>query len=254
MYGDGFVRRTADVDLLVDWADAAHAASALRGLGYQEIGAPRPWIDDEWSFGHPDTLQVVELHGALSVPRIPHPETGALLGERRMVELGGGQVPILGEVGQGLSVLYHTHRHFGALKGALDVAGWWDRWEGTGVDAQVREVLRGLGVEGIWGSARAMLRGQGSAWGVWWHGRARGALSRGEEYRGNDPLSFKTRETPGWQAVAWHVAGLSVLECKRARPWSLLEPVFWSPEVMARGAGGGRRWCGRIGCGARRGP
>ncbi|HUQ82033.1 MAG TPA: nucleotidyltransferase family protein [Gemmatimonadaceae bacterium] len=80
LYGDPYVRCSADLDLYVPAMQRRRASAALEGLGWRSIDGQAPW-HETWSREHADAQHHLELHSSLVCDHLAHvapgPPTGA---------------------------------------------------------------------------------------------------------------------------------------------------------------------------------
>ena len=262
LYGDGYARRSGDVDVLCAPQDVEQAWRSLIARGCRPLHdeRPRPWLYNQWACAWPGSDRVVELHWGLSAPEIGEPCFEALYERSEEVEMGGGErVRVLGRGDQLLHASYHFHHHMGFFKGLLDVAAWTDRFAGG--EQEVLAVARAHGVEEVlrWPLWALEALSGGEIWrgtrggivarvlGAWTARAVSGAMVRSgvEKY-----LDFKTMGVSQEEVVLWRLLGLSLVEgglCKGMR-------VVWrSPDMMRMERGGARveredwaRWARRM--------
>ena len=71
LYGDAFVRCSADIDLYVPAAQRARAGAALRFLGWRSIEGEAPW-HETWSLWRDEVEWHLELHSSLVSDHLAH--------------------------------------------------------------------------------------------------------------------------------------------------------------------------------------
>lgn len=71
LYGDAFVRCSADIDLYVSAPERARAAAALRGLGWRSTDGAAPW-HESWSTTRGNVEYCLELHSFLVSDHLTH--------------------------------------------------------------------------------------------------------------------------------------------------------------------------------------
>ena len=71
LYGDPFVRCSADIDLYVPAAQRARASSALETLGWRSDDGQAPW-HQTWSIWRTDVAYHLELHSSLVSDHLTH--------------------------------------------------------------------------------------------------------------------------------------------------------------------------------------
>ena len=84
LYGDGYARRSGDVDVLCAPEDMEQAWRALHERGCRALHdeRPRPWLYNQWACAWPGSGRVVELHWGLSAPEIGEPSFEEYIGRR----------------------------------------------------------------------------------------------------------------------------------------------------------------------------
>jgi hypothetical protein len=255
LYGASEWRSTGDIDVLVCLGDLDAAVEALAKIGFRPKGdaRPEPWVNNEYQLFHVELGLVVELHWALTLPKVPSPSFDELFAARTMVMLRDElEVPVLGNEHGFLQACYHFHHHVGFLKGLLDIAGWLDRY-GEELDfGAIDEMVCRLGVEGVvqWPlHSIAKLTGlevpglkTNPRWAVELWSRftcraTRGALSSEESVRGYSALAFKTQDVLKGHVMAWGMLASLLLDRPGARLKGVWQPVFLGPEAMAQKLG-----------------
>lgn len=251
LYGDGYARRSGDLDVMCEPDQIDRAWQVLRSWGCQPLhGArPEPWRYNQWACARPGTGRVIELHWNLCAPEIGAPSFEDLYARSVEVELGSqGRVRALGDGDQLLHAAYHFHHHMGFLKGLLDVAAWWDRCgEDRALLAAVSERAEHHGVRSMldWplGALAHLTQGRCgqrssvgvssvfSAWTAW---SMHGAFDRGVD-ADTGLLGFKTKGVTQGEVVAWRLLGLMLV---RGGLRAGLGVALRSPEQMRRERGG----------------
>ena len=260
LYGDGYARRSGDVDVLCAPEDMEQAWRALHERGCRALHdeRPRPWLYNQWACAWPGSGRVVELHWGLSAPEIGEPSFEDLYTRSEEVELGGEHVRVLGRGDQLLHAGYHFHHHMGFFKGLLDVAAWSDRFGGGEDEVMAVAKRHGVGEVLRWPLRALEVVSGGSVWGgdagvcarvlgAWTASSVRGAMARGDVAK---VLDFKTMGVAQEEVMLWRLLGLMLVEGgirKGAR-------VVWrSPEMMRMERGGEKveredweRWARRL--------
>ena len=71
LYGDAFVRCSADIDLYVPASQRARASTALHQMGWRSMDGVAPW-HETWSMWRHDTSHHLELHSSLVSDHLAH--------------------------------------------------------------------------------------------------------------------------------------------------------------------------------------
>lgn len=255
LYGASEWRSTGDIDILLKLDELGSAVEALAKVGFvPKPGArPEPWVNNEYKLFHEELGLIVELHWALTLPKVPSPSVDELLAARTSVTVRDElEVPVLSKEHGFLQACYHFHHHTGFLKGLFDIAGWLDRYGGELDFGAIDEMAKRLGVEGLvqWPlHSIAKLTGlevPGLAlnprWAVEQWSRftcraARGALSSEESVPGYSALAFKTQDVLKGHVMAWSMLASLLLDRPAARFKGVWHPIFLGPEAMAQKLG-----------------
>jgi hypothetical protein len=151
LYGDGLLRNTTDMDLLIDPRRVDEACAAVGELGYRAVRAEeaKTWAYNQLALVHENYGTIIELHWRVAFPHLPSPPIDRLLRETVAVEVGDRAYSSLRAELLLLHLCYHFHQHRGFLKGLLDIAGWIDRFEESADLAEIRQMAARLGVWGL---------------------------------------------------------------------------------------------------------
>lgn len=255
VYGDPFMRRSGDIDLLVRWDDLDAWVIGLRALGYvaQHEARAKPWLYDQWAFVHPETALVIELHWGIAPPVMPSPSNSDLFDRSQCVLLGTRECFTLGNSDTLLHLGYHFHHHSGFIKGLVDIAAWCDRYadeqeiveetltcvERLGVGPMMHWPLRVLEIV----AGRSLCEVVPGT--VWSYAMAKmsvhaidGALGVDAPINPAGALSFKTRGISQAHSVLWQSLGYGACSKPMDAFRVLTFGVWRSPGVLAaeRGA------------------
>jgi len=132
LYGDGRLRYSSDIDLLVRPSNLESAVDRLTGLDYRERnpGAREAWCNNQARLVHAGRGSSLEVHWHIAYPYVPAPASDVLLDRRVELELDGVALPVLDTQSTLLQICYNFHHDQGTLKSLFDVAGWLDRFAG----------------------------------------------------------------------------------------------------------------------------
>lgn len=101
LYGDHFLRRSTDIDILVEYRDFDRAGEALRGAGYMlPETCDTPWwrhfLGEQHYFKEARQGSAVDLHHLVQQPGSPAPRHLAeFLENAEMVKTASGRVPMM---------------------------------------------------------------------------------------------------------------------------------------------------------------
>jgi hypothetical protein len=255
LYGSSSWRDSGDIDVLVRYEDLREATGRLAGIQFKPLSdrPPEPWVNNEYQLRLDELGLILELHWALTLPRIPSPPAAILLNRRVWHAVEGREpAPVLSPEDGFLQACCHFHHHSGFLKGLFDVAGWLDRYGNELNFEAIESIATSLGVNGIiqW-PLLAIERLTGleipglqlkagwnvRAWSRFTHGAARNALAASNPIAGDHPLAFKTQGILKGQVMLWSSASMTLLDTPAARAAEVLQPIFLGPAAMAEKLG-----------------
>jgi Uncharacterised nucleotidyltransferase len=134
LYGDGSLRQSNDVDLLVRRDDFPHAEALLLGWGFTALGAPS---EHDRRFLRGGLL--VELHFELASPRFFPFDIDGIWSRSRRIDFRGKQARAMSNIDLVLYLCAHGLKHgFSRLIWILDLAGALQRLE----PSEYRELMR----------------------------------------------------------------------------------------------------------------
>lgn len=155
LFGDGRLRNTTDMDLLIAPDSVDEAIALLEPLGYRPVreAAAKTWAYNQVALVHERFGTIVELHWRIAFPHLNSPSAVELLERTYPVAIGdGGAIETYETLRPELLFLhlcYHFHQHCGFFKGLLDVAGWLDRFEHEADLDEIARLADRLGVGGV---------------------------------------------------------------------------------------------------------
>jgi hypothetical protein len=126
-WGDITMRRSGDIDVLVEPGNFAAAEAVLQTHGCRRVDLYPEWYVRRWlcnvAFVADDrALPKVELHWSFVRPYLGHPRIADVLGSLDRVDCGGRVLPALEPAWQLLAVCIHAIFHDIELRSLLDVA------------------------------------------------------------------------------------------------------------------------------------
>ena len=157
IFGDGRLRFSSDIDLLIRPKDLDEVLSALQRAGFerQTDKSLDAWGNNQVTAAHQKWGNNVDVHWALADPWVPAPDTGAFLECRWEQSVNDGEfsVPVLEPQANFFYLLYNFHHDAGSAKGLLDICGWLDRYGNTHLGEDFPSWIRKSPVYGVFGWA-----------------------------------------------------------------------------------------------------